>query len=159
MSWFKKLLQDRREPEPVDYFREGLELMRHEQYHEALTSFRLALRESPEDLAVLQHIAISYTRIGMTIEAMKTYRLVLEQAPYEVSAHYGLAFLLLREGKPEEALVHLREFLRSPPQTAEAERHVAHARRTLAELAGTSDVGPAADAGPGGAGAGGAEPT
>ena len=66
--------------------------------HEALTSFRLALRESPNDTDVLQQIAVTYTRIGMTDEAMKTYRRVLELKPHAAGAHYGLAFLLLQAG-------------------------------------------------------------
>lgn len=134
MRWLKKLLQDRGDHEPVDYFREGLELMKVDQHHDALISFRLALRETPGDVAILQHIAMAQTRIGMTLEAVKTYREVLKLAPDEVSAHYGLAFLLLREGQTREAAGHLREFLRAPPETAESEEHVGHARKTLEEL-------------------------
>lgn len=133
MAWWKKLFGDGDE-EKVDYYREGLELLKAGQYHEALTSFRLALRESPNDSAVLQQIAIAYTRIGMTDEAMKTYRGVLERDPTAVGAHYGLAFLLLREGKEAEAETHLRAFLASPPSDPEAVRHVQHARETLAWL-------------------------
>jgi hypothetical protein len=44
---------------------------------------------------VLQQIAITHTRIGMTDEAAKTYRQVLERDANAAGAHYGLAFLLL----------------------------------------------------------------
>ena len=84
---------------------------------------------------VLQQIAIAYTRIGMTEEAARTYRAVLQNDPKASGAHYGLAFLLLREGKPEEATKHLRTFLEVAPRTAEASRHIEHARKTLRELA------------------------
>ena len=133
MGLFDKLFkggdQDR-----VDYYREGLELLGVGKYHEALTSFRLALRDSPRDTAVLQQIAITYTRIGMTDEAVKTYRTVLEKEPDLPSAHYGLAFLMLRNGRNEEGLTHLRAFLANPPEGADAQQHIEHARKTLREL-------------------------
>ncbi|MEX0907248.1 MAG: tetratricopeptide repeat protein [Gemmatimonadota bacterium] len=132
MGIWKKLFGD--ETQTVDYYREGVELLRVNKYHEALTSFRLALRETPRDAAVLQQIAIAYTRIGMTDEAVKTYRTVLSNDPATASAHYGLAFLLLRQGAMPDAEQHLRAFLASPPDGAEAKRHVAHARATLEEL-------------------------
>lgn len=135
MAMWKKLFGARDE-DKVDYYREGLELLKVEKYHEALTSFRLALREAPNDQAVSQQIAITYTRIGMFDEAKKTYRGVLERDAAASGAHYGLAFLLLREGREEEAVQHLRAFLAQPPEGAEAQRHIEHARGKLAELTG-----------------------
>jgi tetratricopeptide (TPR) repeat protein len=133
MGIWKKLFGE--QGNSVDYYREGVELLNVGKYHEALTSFRLALRETPQDAAVLQQIAIAYTRIGMTDEAVKTYRTVLSHHPEAVGAHYGLGFLLLRQGHTEEGQGHLRQFLEAPPDGAEAKRHVAHARETLEELA------------------------
>jgi len=138
MSFWKKLLKGESQ-DRVDYYREGLELLAVSKYHEALTSFRLALREAPGDTAVLQQIAITYTRIGMTDEAIKTYRSVLEKDATIGSAHYGLAFLHLRDGRRDEAASHLRAFLASPPREPEAQRHVEHAQKTLAELEAPAD--------------------
>jgi Flp pilus assembly protein TadD len=132
MDIWKKLFGS--EQTAVDYYREGVELLNAGKYHEALTSFRLAQRESPRDAAVLQQIAIAYTRIGMTDEAIKTYRTVLANAPSTPSAHYGLAFLLLRQGRPDDAEAHLEAFLAQPPDGPEATRHVEHARETLQTL-------------------------
>jgi tetratricopeptide (TPR) repeat protein len=133
MGIWKKLFGN--DSDKVDYYREGVELLNVGKYHEALTSFRLALRDSPNDVAVMQQIAIAYTRIGMTDEAVKTYRTVLSTRPGSPGAHYGLAFLLLRQGRADEASEHLRAFLAAPPEGAEAQRHVAHAQETLDELA------------------------
>jgi Flp pilus assembly protein TadD len=133
MSIWKKLFSDDRADE-VDYYQEGLELLRVGHYHDALTSFRLALKAAPGDTAVLQQIAITHTRIGMTDEASRTYRQVLAQDAKAAGAHYGLAFLLLRSGRRDEAEQHLRSFLELAPAGPEAERHIEHARRTLAEL-------------------------
>ncbi len=135
MAMWKKLFGARDE-DKVDYYREGLELLKVAKYHEALTSFRLALRESPNDQAVSQQIAITYTRIGMTDEAKKTYRSVLERDPHAAGAHYGLAFLLLRDGREAEAVEHLRAFLAQAPEGEEAQRHIHHAKETLAGITG-----------------------
>lgn len=136
MSWWSDLFARGNESaNPVDYYAEGVQLLRSGHYHEAVTSFRLALREDPTDAAVLQQIAIAYTRIGMTEEAARTYRTVLQNDPKASGAHYGLAFLLLREGKDGEASRHLRTFLEVAPRTPDAARHIEHARKTLRELA------------------------
>ncbi|HUG40064.1 MAG TPA: tetratricopeptide repeat protein [Longimicrobiales bacterium] len=134
MDFLKKLFGGAEEQDRVDYYREGLDLLGVGRYHEALTSFRLAQRDEPGDVAILQQIAIAYTRIGMTDEAARTYRTVLERDPKASGAHYGLAFLLLREGKSETAAQHLRAFLAQPPDAPEARRHLEHARSTLADI-------------------------
>jgi Flp pilus assembly protein TadD len=138
MPFWKKLFGDDND-EKVDYYREGLELLQVSKFHEALTSFRLALREAPTDEAVLQQIAITYTRIGMTEEASRTYRTVLAHHADSPGAHYGLAFLLLHDSRKEEAVEHLRAFLASPPSGPEAQRHIDHARQTLDELTAAVD--------------------
>jgi tetratricopeptide (TPR) repeat protein len=135
MGFFKKIFSSE-DQDRVDYYEEGLQLMGVAKYHEALTSFRLALRQDPRDATVLQQIAITYTRIGMTDEAIKTYRSVLEKDPSASGAHYGIAFLMLKEGRNPEAMDHLRSFLNNPPTGPEAQRHIVHARETLAQLSG-----------------------
>lgn len=139
MAWWKKLIGAEDGSEKVDYYEEGLALLREGRFHEALTSFRLALKESPGDVIVLQQIAIAYTRIGMTEEASKTYRHVLQKDPGAAGAHYGLAYLLLRKGEDREAVEHLEAFLAHPPQGPEAGEHIDHARATLAQLRGEPD--------------------
>lgn len=144
MDFLKKLFNAPEGESAVDYYREGVDLLRAGRYHEALTSFRLALRESPGDVAILQQMAIGHTRIGMTDEAIKTYKEVLSRDPEAAGAHYGLAFLLLQSGRDQEAATHLRQFLEGAPEREEAQRHVEHARATLARLEddGLENVGP-----------------
>ncbi len=136
MAWWRNLISGRGEPSsgPTDYYQEGVELLRGERHHDALTSFRLALRESPNDTDVLSQIAVTYTHIGMTDEAIRTYRRVLELRPTASGAHYGLAFLLLQRGSREDGIAHLKAFLANPPAIAEAQRHIEHARRTLDDM-------------------------
>lgn len=124
----------------TDYYSEGTDLLRQEKYHEALTSFRLALRGDPGDTDALQQMAVTYTHIGMTDEAVRTYRRVLDLKPHASGAHYGLAFLLLQRGSVDDAVAHLRAFLAHPPRLDEASRHIEHARVKLAELTGDDQV-------------------
>ena len=134
MNFWKRIFGDDSDAKKVDYYGEGVELLNAGKYHEALTSFRLALREVPNDSAVLQQIAVAYTRIGMTDEAIKTYRNVLAHDDHAAGAHYGLAFLMLRDGRRDAAAQHLRAFLDAPPDGPEAQRHIEHARETLQTL-------------------------
>jgi tetratricopeptide (TPR) repeat protein len=135
MAFWKKLLGSDG-PKPIDYYEEGKELFRAGKFHEALTSFRLALKASPGDVVVLQEIAMCYTRIGMTEEAAKTYRHVLQKDPEAAGAHYGLAFILMRGERPEESIPHLEAFLARAPRDTGASAHIEHARFTLAQLRG-----------------------
>jgi Flp pilus assembly protein TadD len=148
MSWWRNLVSGRfdADTDKPDYYAEGVSLLREEKYHEALTSFRLALRESPADTDVLLQMGVVYTKIGTTDEAMRVYRRVLELKPHASGAHYGLAFLLLGRGNRDDAIMHLRAFLARPPRESGAERHVDHARRTLSDLTGEPE--PAVDVPP-----------
>ena len=136
MAWWNKVFGDSGRAGRIAYYDEGLALIAENKVHEALTSFRLALKASPGDVVVLQQIAIAYTRIGMTEEAEKTYRHVLQKDAQASGAHYGLAFLLVRSGRESEAVPHLRAFLENAPAGREASEHVSHARETLAGLTG-----------------------
>lgn len=133
MAFWNKILGND-DVQRIDYYKEGLELLEAGKFHEALTSFRLALKESPGDAVVLQQIAICYTRIGMVDEAAKTYRHVLQKDPSSPGAHYGLAFILLRGDDPGESIPHLEAFLANAPDEEEAGAHVEHARWTLSQL-------------------------
>lgn len=144
MTIWNKIFGGTSGAERVDYYEEGLALSREGKFHEALTSFRLALKESPGDPIVLQQIAITYTRMGMDADAAKTYRHVLHRYPHAPGAHYGLAFILLRQGEGEEAVEHLEAFLAAGPSEDAAGEHITHAQATLRELRG--DGGDTGDA-------------
>ncbi len=111
-------------------------LERQGDYDAALTSYRLALRDRPNDTKILQNMAIAFTKTNRPDEAIRCYRSALEVAPQLSGAHYGLAFLLLKRGDPDGAEKHLDAFLASPPNGAEAERWIKHARETLDTLRG-----------------------
>ena len=138
MSWLSRLLSGKSEgnvkPQRLDYLNEALGLERQGDFDAALTSYRLALRDHPNDPRILQNMAIAFSRTGRMAEAVTAYRKALELDPELSGAHYGLAFLQLKRGDLAEAAAHLEAFLASPPSGAEAERWVRHARQTLDEL-------------------------
>lgn len=118
-------------PQKVDYLREALALERQGDYDAALTSYRLALRDQPANFKVLQNMAIAYTKMGQIDQAIKCYRGALDLNPHLSGAHYGIAFLLLKKGETMDAARHLDSFLMDPPNDADAERWLNHARETL----------------------------
>ncbi len=136
MGWWPFSRGARGLGEPPDYYGEGLKLANQQKYHEALTSFRLALRQRPGDPEIMQQMAVVYTHIGMPDEAVKFYEEAIKNQQDSPAAHYGLAFLLLHRGDTQGARRHLQAFLQQPPSGEEAAAHIEHARRTLQQLEG-----------------------
>ena len=144
MSWWSRLIGGKSEsdlkPQRLDYLNEALALERQGDYDAALTSYRLALRDQPNDHRVLQNMAIAFTKTNRIEDAIRCYRSALEFAPNLSGAHYGLAFLLLKKGDRSGAEKHLDAFLLKPPSGAEAERWVRHAEETLGNLRSNEPV-------------------
>ena len=138
MSWFSRLIGGKSDhspkPQRLDYLNEALSLERQGDFDAALTSYRLAMRDHPNDPRILQNMAIAFSRTGRMNEAIGAYRRALELDPELSGAHYGLAFLLIKRGDLAEAAAHLEAFLEAPPSGSEADRWVRHARQTLDEL-------------------------
>ena len=146
MSWWSRLTGGKSgaasNTQRLDYLSEALALERQGDYDAALTSYRLALRQKPDDHRVLQNMAIAYSRTGRLEEAVRCYRQALELQPALSGAHYGLAFLLLKRDDRAGAEKHLEDFLAAPPKGDEAERWISHARTTLETLRAGGAAGP-----------------
>ncbi len=127
-------------PQRLDYLNEALALERQGDYEAALTSYRLALRDHPNDPKILQNMAIAYSRTHRLEDAVRCYRRALELAPQLSGAHYGLAFLLLKREDRTGAMKHLDAFLATAPAGGDATRWVEHAKRTLNELRANPDA-------------------
>src|SRR6195952_815183 len=138
MSWWSRLTGAKSDgdlkPQRLDYLSEAMALERQGDYDAALTSYRLALRDRPNDTKILQNMAIAFTKTNRPEEAIRTYKTALDIAPELSGAHYGLAFLLMKKGDREGAETHLEAFLAKAPSGPEAERWVRHAEDTLVTL-------------------------
>ena len=139
MSFWRRLLgKEGREtlrPQRLDYLNEGLALERQGDFEAALTSYRLAFRDNPNDSRILLNMAIAFTKTGQPEEAIRHYKRALELDPSLVGAHYGVAFLLIKRGDPHQAADHLRAFLARPPKGPDAERWIRHAEGALRDIA------------------------
>lgn len=118
----------------VDYLGEGLALEKQGDYDAALTSYRLALREQPNNVRVLENMAIAFSKTGQMDDAIRSYKRALSIEPKLSGAHYGLAYLLLKRGEESDAAYHLEAFLMDPPAGPESARWIEHAKQTLDQL-------------------------
>src|ERR1043166_4274596 len=137
MSWWSRLVGGKSgsvKPQRLDYLSEALALERQGDFDAALTSYRLALRDRPNDPKILENMAIAFSKTGRLDDAVRWYRRSLEIAPELSGAHYGLAFLLFKRGDAAGGAEHLKAFLAHPLSGAEADRWVRHAEETLETL-------------------------
>ncbi len=145
MSWWRRLLGlgsgRATRPPRLDYLGEALALERQGNYDAALTSYRLAMRDFPNDPKIVTNLAIACTKTGRYDEALRSYRRALELDGKLSGAHYGLAFLLLKRGDAPGAEQHLRAFLEHPPRGEEAAQWIAHAQATLDKIQAGGGVG------------------
>jgi Flp pilus assembly protein TadD len=138
---FRGSFDDDLSPQRLDYLNEALALERQGDYDAALTSYRLALRDHPNDARILQNMAIAFTRTRRLDEAIRHKRRALELDRGLAGAHYGLAFLLLKRSDPDGAAQHLKAFLAHPPKGPDAQKWIAHATGALRDLGVAEAVG------------------
>ena len=75
MSWWSRAFGGKSpreiKPQRLDYLNEALMLERQGDFDAALTSYRLALRDKPDDHRVLQNMAIAFSKTGRHDEAVR----------------------------------------------------------------------------------------
>ena len=144
MSWWRRLFGNSSgrptRPPRLDYLGEALALEKQGNYDAALTSYRLAMRDFPNDPKIVTNLAIACTKTGRFDEALRSYKRALELDPRLAGAHYGLAFLLLKKGDAAGTEQHLLAFLAHPPKGEDAAQWIAHAQSTLERLQSGSSV-------------------
>jgi transitional endoplasmic reticulum ATPase len=91
-----------------------------------LQALREALRLSPENVPLRQHLADSLLRQGQAEEAEKEYRQALAQAPDLQPLKIGLARAFYQQGKNTPALVVVEDLLKNPNTPPQA--YVLHAQ-------------------------------
>ncbi|PIQ83275.1 MAG: cell division protein [Candidatus Omnitrophica bacterium CG11_big_fil_rev_8_21_14_0_20_63_9] len=88
-------------------------------HDDAIRTLREALKLSPENLPLRQHLADMLLSAGQPQEAEEEYRRALAMAPSDVALQLGLATAFSQQGKDSHALVILEEMLKqknAPPR-------------------------------------------
>src|SRR5262249_40605914 len=96
---------------------------------DSLQALREALRLSPENIPLRQHLADSLLRMGRPEEAEKEYRQALALAPENQTIKVSLANAFYQQGKNTQALVIIDDLLKTPQTPAAA--YQLHARLLL----------------------------
>ena len=118
-------------PQRLDYLSEAMALERQGDYDAALTSYKLALRDRPNDTKILQNMAIAFTKTHRPEEAIRYYRHALEVKPDLSGPTTDSRSCCSSAAIIPGAERHLEAFLAKPPRGAEAERWMKHAQATL----------------------------
>lgn len=106
----------------------------HESSEDALQALREALRLSPNNTALRQHLAEMLLSHGQSEEAAKEFRDALGIAPNSVPLKLGLARAFYQQGKQSHALVIVEDLVKNP--NAPARAFLLHARL----LAGVGEI-------------------
>src|SRR6267378_4269679 len=87
---------------------------------DALNALRAALRASPNNAALRQHLADTLLGRGQPEEAEKEYREALAMSPNSPALKFGLARAFYQQGKQSHALVILEDLVKNtnPPAGA-----------------------------------------
>jgi transitional endoplasmic reticulum ATPase len=101
---------------------------------DALPALREALRVSPNNIALRQHLAELLLGRGHAEEAAKEYREALALAPNSLPLKLGLARAFYQDGKQSHALVIVEDLVKNP--NAPARAFLLHARL----LAGVGEI-------------------
>jgi tetratricopeptide (TPR) repeat protein len=136
MSFLRRLFGEAspRPATPVDFLAEALALESAGDVSAAINSYKLAVRDRPNDTKALQNFAILLSKTGQPDEAIRHYRRALEVNPSLAGAHYGIGFLLLKRGDTRGAIRHLESFVAASQASGDSAKWVHHAQMTLDQL-------------------------
>ncbi len=95
---------------------------------ETLRALREALRLSPENVPLRQHLADTLLSYGRFEEAEQEYRAALARAPQNQALQIGLAKTLYQQGKNGPALALVKDLIKNSPEIIPAQVYLLHAR-------------------------------
>jgi tetratricopeptide (TPR) repeat protein len=92
----------------LDYEMNGLELMRQEQYAQAVDSFRISVQINPNVADYRANLGSALVSLGKIDEAVVQYRSALSIDPKKAALHRNFGVLLAKQGKLTEAVKELQ---------------------------------------------------
>ena len=116
------------------HFDQAEQLAKSQQYLQAISEYRLALRETPDDIAASFGLAIAQSQVGLDGEAIQSYLSILKLNPKLWEAEVNMGMLLLKQQKSQEALVHLQNAQRENPQNFRVHFYTAKSQEQLGDL-------------------------
>jgi len=96
----------------------GLALLKLGLFEEAVTEYRKALSQMPNDSDILNKLGYALVHIGQFDEAILLYNKALQIAPDAVNIHLNFGFALTSSGKLQEAAKEYEKILPIQPQNA-----------------------------------------
>lgn len=106
-------------------------------FKKAVTSYRQALKVSPDFVDAHFNLANSYRAMGKLANAATSYRKAIQLKPDFVEAHVNLGILLKGMGKPDSAVSSYREALKYMPNHADIHANLGNA---LVDLGKTGEA-------------------
>ena len=90
-------------PEPLRYFKEGIQLMDNERKEEAILAFQKALRIQPEMAVVHNNLGVLFKQTEVFEKAQEHYRKAIGLAPDYAELHNNLGILYREMGRFQDA--------------------------------------------------------
>src|SRR5215470_7887242 len=99
----------------VSHFDQAENLAKTQKYVQAISEYRLASQENPDDEAALFGLAMAQSQIGQNAEAIRSYLSILKLDPSVWEAEVNIGILLLKQQNGSDALTHFQKAERLRP--------------------------------------------
>ena len=108
-TWKRKAIDERKVPEPVNHYHEGLILGKQGLISEAIDRFKAHLKNDPGSALAYYQIARLQANAGRLVEAHQSLLDAIERDPLLVEAYYTLALIHQEEGELDKAVTQLKK--------------------------------------------------
>ena len=119
----------------ASHFERAEKLASAKKFLEAISEYKLALQEKPEDELTLFGLAMSQAQAGQNVEAIQSYSAVLKRNPTLWEAEVNLGMLLLGQQSGSEALSHFLNAQNLSPKNFRIHYFIAKTQELLGDLA------------------------
>ncbi len=119
----------------VSHFDQAENLAKTKKYVQAISEYRLALQENPDDEAALFGLAMAQSQIGQNAEAIQSYLAILKLDPKLWEAEVNIGMLLLKQQNGSDALTHFQNAERLNPNNFRIHYYMAKTHELLGDPA------------------------
>jgi tetratricopeptide (TPR) repeat protein len=123
------------ESQAVSHFNHAEKLADAQQYLQAISEYKLALQETPNDESALFGLAIAQAKAGQNPDAIQSYLTVLKVNPKLWEAEVNLGILLLSQQSTSEALTHFQNAQTLNPKNFRVHYYTSKTQELLGDIA------------------------